>query len=36
MLDKMETERGQLGGSVEPSKGKGGESVVAIMMFSMW
>jgi hypothetical protein len=24
------------GGSMEPSEGKGGESVVAIPMFSMW
>jgi hypothetical protein len=27
---------GSLGGSVEPSEGKGGESVVAIPRFSMW
>jgi hypothetical protein len=27
---------GPLGGSVEPSEGKGGESVVAILRFSMW
>jgi hypothetical protein len=33
MSDKMETGRGQLGGPVEPSKGKGGESVVAILRF---
>jgi hypothetical protein len=32
----METGRGHLGGSVEPSEGKGGESVVAILRFSMW
>jgi hypothetical protein len=32
----METGRGHLGGSVEPSEGKSGESVVAIMMFFMW
>jgi hypothetical protein len=32
----METGRGHLGGSVEPSEGKGGESVVAIPRFSMW
>jgi hypothetical protein len=31
----METERGHLGGSVEPSEGKGGKSVVAIPKFSM-
>jgi hypothetical protein len=35
-VDKMETGRGHLGGSVEPSEGKGGESVVAIPRFSMW
>jgi hypothetical protein len=29
----METERGYLGGPVEQSKGKGGESVVAIPGF---
>jgi hypothetical protein len=29
----METGRGHLGRSVEHSKGKGGESVVAILMF---
>jgi hypothetical protein len=29
----METGRGHLGGSVEHSKGKGGESVVAILSF---
>jgi hypothetical protein len=33
MLDKIETGRGYLGGSVEYLKGKGGESVVAIMRF---
>jgi hypothetical protein len=33
---KMETGRGHLGGLVEPSEGKGGESVVAIPRFSMW
>jgi hypothetical protein len=33
MLDKMETGRGHLGGSVEHSEGKGGESVVAIPRF---
>jgi hypothetical protein len=27
---------GPLGGSVEPSEGKGGESAVAILRFSMW
>jgi hypothetical protein len=32
----METGRGHLGGSVEPSEGKGGESAVAILRFSMW
>jgi hypothetical protein len=33
MLDKMETERGHLGGPVEHSEGKGRESVVAILRF---
>jgi hypothetical protein len=33
---KVETGRGQLDGSVKPSEGKGGESVVAISRFSMW
>jgi hypothetical protein len=33
MLDKIETGHGHLGASVEHSKGKGGESVVAIMRF---
>jgi hypothetical protein len=33
MSDKMETERGQLGGPVEHSEGKDGESVVAILRF---
>jgi hypothetical protein len=33
MLDKMETRWGYLGGSVEHSEGKGGESVVAIPRF---
>jgi hypothetical protein len=33
MLDKMETGRGQLGGPVEHSEGKGGGSVVAILRF---
>jgi hypothetical protein len=33
MLDKMETGRGQLGGPVEHSEGKGGENVVAISRF---
>jgi hypothetical protein len=33
MLDKMETGRGHLGGPVEYSEGKGGESVVAILRF---
>jgi hypothetical protein len=36
MWIKMETGRGHLGGSVEPSEGKGGESAVAILRFSMW
>jgi hypothetical protein len=36
MWIKMKTGRGYLGGSVEPSEGKGGESVMAIMRFSMW
>jgi hypothetical protein len=31
----METGRGHLGGSVEPSEGKSGESAVAIMRFFM-
>jgi hypothetical protein len=33
MLDKMETEQGHLGGPVEHSKGKGGESAVSILRF---
>jgi hypothetical protein len=33
MLDKMETGRDHLRGSVEHSKGKGEESVVAILKF---
>jgi hypothetical protein len=33
MLDKMETGRGHLGGPVEYSEGKGGESVVGILRF---
>jgi hypothetical protein len=33
MLDKMETGRGHLGGSVEDSEEKGGDSVVAIPRF---
>jgi hypothetical protein len=33
MLDKMETGRGHLGESVKHSEGKGGESVVVILMF---
>jgi hypothetical protein len=33
MLDKIESGRGHLGGSVEHSEGKGGKSVVAIPMF---
>jgi hypothetical protein len=36
MSDKMETGRGQLGGPVEHSEGKGGKSAVAILEFSMW
>jgi hypothetical protein len=32
----METGRGHLGGLVEPSEGKDGESAVGIPMFSMW
>jgi hypothetical protein len=32
---KVETGRGQLGGSVEPSEGKDGESAVVIPRFSM-
>jgi hypothetical protein len=35
MLDKMETGWGHLGGPVEHSEGKGGESVVAILRF-LW
>jgi hypothetical protein len=35
-VDKNEDRVGSLGGSVEPSEGKGGESDVAISMFSMW
>jgi hypothetical protein len=33
MLDKMETERSHLGGSVEHLEGKGGESDAAIPRF---
>jgi hypothetical protein len=33
MLDKIETGRGHLGGSVEHLEGKGGESPVAILRF---
>jgi hypothetical protein len=33
MSDKMETGRGHLGGLVEHSEGKDGESVVAILRF---
>jgi hypothetical protein len=33
MVDKMETKRGHLGGSVEHSEGKCGKSVVAILRF---
>jgi hypothetical protein len=33
MLDKIEIGQGQLGGPVEHSEGKGGESVVAISRF---
>jgi hypothetical protein len=33
---KVETGRGQLGGSVEPLEGKSGESDVTILRFSMW
>jgi hypothetical protein len=33
MSDKMETGQGQLGGPVEHSEGKDGESVVAILRF---
>jgi hypothetical protein len=36
MLDKNGDREGPLGGSVKPSEGKGGESVVAIPRFSMW
>jgi hypothetical protein len=33
MSDKIYTGQGQLGGPVKHSEGKGGESVVAILMF---
>jgi hypothetical protein len=33
MLDKMETEQGQLRGSVEHLERNGGESIVAILRF---
>jgi hypothetical protein len=33
---KVETGRGQLGASVEPSEGKGEECAVAISGFSLW
>jgi hypothetical protein len=33
MLNKMETGRGHLGGPVEHSEGKDGESAVAILRF---
>jgi hypothetical protein len=33
MLDKIETGQSHLGGPVEHSEGKGGENVVAILMF---
>jgi hypothetical protein len=36
MLDKNRDWMGLLGGSVEPSDGKGGESVMAIPRSSMW
>jgi hypothetical protein len=36
MWIKMEIRWAHLGGSVEPSEGKGGESDVAILRFSMW
>jgi hypothetical protein len=36
MLDKNGDRAGPLGGPVEPSEGKDGESVVAIPRFSMW
>jgi hypothetical protein len=36
MLDKNGDRAGHLWGSVEPLEGKGGESVVAILRFSMW
>jgi hypothetical protein len=36
MWIKMETGRGHLGGSVEPSEGKGRESVVTILRFFKW
>jgi hypothetical protein len=35
-LDKNGDRAGPLGGSVEPSNRKGGESAVAIPRFSMW
>jgi hypothetical protein len=36
MLDKNGDQVGPLGGSVEPSEGKDGESDVAIPRFSIW
>jgi hypothetical protein len=35
-VDKNEDRAGSLGGSVEPLKGKGGESVVTILRFFRW
>jgi hypothetical protein len=32
-MDKIETGRGHLGGSVEHSEGNGGESVMSILRF---
>jgi hypothetical protein len=36
MWIKMETGRVKLGGSVEPSEGKDGESAMVILRFSRW
>jgi hypothetical protein len=36
MLDKNGDRAGPFRGLVEPSKGKGGESDVTILRFSMW
>jgi hypothetical protein len=36
MSDKIETGWGHLGGSVEHSEGKGKESAMVILRFSLW